>query len=234
MTAKGRKVSLAAGLACLAVLLWALLEYRPVPTVAAAVLAVTLLTIAARRRRLICGLASSAAVSIVLWAAFFTAEGYFWLNRWRLEALAQEIAATPEIVSLQLGQDDRRAPTETGRSGTPEFFDSYRFINGMLVTHYRRQAAPEANQPVLFIDDVLAQLRVPADRYWRLTASLRRLSLGSYRRGPGAMITLDEPPVGGQPWGFSYVYSPSGSFERQLRWQEIRQLTPYWYRVLWG
>ena len=93
----------------------------------------------------------------VMWLAFGTSYGHFWLNAGRLEALAAALAATPAINSLALGTDDR------GEDGYA--FDSYRFVNDVLVTLYSGQARPDQQQPKIYIDDELRALGVPRERY---------------------------------------------------------------------
>lgn len=225
-----RKGSLLAGIGCVAALGWSLASYRPLPATIAAILAVVLLTMAARRK-VIRFLAGSALGGGVLWAAFHTTEGYFWLNRFRLEALVAEIAEVPAIASLGLGQDNRVSARDRRSTSRPEVFDSYRFINAVAVTHYRRQVAPDAHQPVFHVEDLLRQLNVPAARYWALRAGLERLSLSGFSRLPGGEIMLDEPVVGGTPWGFSFVFSPTDTVQRALSWQDFWKLAPRWYYV---
>lgn len=196
-----RTAALAAGIGGLAGLGWALADYRPAAGVACAVPAVLLLSWATRRRPLV-AVMLSATVCLVLWAAFGTTEGYFLLNRQRLEALVAEIEAVPAIASLELGSDDRasRGGGETGR------FDSHRFINGQLGTRYRQQVAPEASQPVLREIDVLRDLGVPAAHYQALQASLERLSLAGFGWLTDGEIALHERMPGGTPWGSSFVF----------------------------
>ena len=117
--------------------------------------------------------------AVGVWAAIGTVPGYFWLNRVRLEALVAEVAAVPAIDALELGQENSLDPGGRDRS---RLFDSYRFINGMVVTHHREQVAPGAEQPVYDFEDVLARLGVPAARYWHLRKALKQLGLSGYRR----------------------------------------------------
>ena len=221
-----RTAAVAAGIAGLS---WAVADYRPTAGVACAVLAVALLCWATRRRPLV-PVMFSATVCLVLWAAFGTAEGYFLLNRHRLEALVAEIEAIPAITSIELGTDDRTSHggRETGR------FDSYRFINGQLVTQYREQVAPDASQPVLREIDVLRDLGVPAARYQALRASLDRLSLAGFGRLTDGEIALHERMPGGMPWGSSFVFRRSAGPLLGERINEQRQLAPHWFHITQG
>lgn len=98
------------------------------------------------------------------------------------DAAPHRTARTTEAgVRMESEADGGRTTTSPLRrrsdAGLPEVFDSYRFINGVAVTHYRRHVAPNAAQPVLHVKDLLRQLDVPLVRYWALRATLERLSL---------------------------------------------------------
>ena len=224
-----RAASLAAAIASLAGLGLALALY--VPTAAMGSTALAALSFAqATQRRLITFIALCAIGAVGFWAAFYTPHGYFWLNRVRLDSLAAEIARVPTITSLGMGQDRRLSP----RAGEAERYDSYRFINGNLVTHYLRQVAPGASQPVLSIDDVLRSLGVTAAQYHALRASLDRLGLVGYQLGSDGQITLYEPVPGGAPWYCAFVYRPSGGSPVDDHAWEIRPLAPHWFYVSGG
>ena len=167
-----------AGIATLLALLLSLPAYSPWLSTSLALLAVALLAGAARRPLPVAGLALLLGGGL-LWAAFATTTGYFWLNRHRLEALLAEIEAVPAIASLELGQEAEWVTPE----GERRRYDSYRFINGQAVTQHRRQVAPGAAQPVLFEADLLRELGVAPPRYQTLRAALRRLSLAGFDRG---------------------------------------------------
>lgn len=180
----------------------------------------------------------AALASAVIWAAFGTVAGYFLLNQHRLERLVAEIQAVPAIVSLELGEEDESFEPSSGspggRQGNLSSYDTYRFINGTMVTHYHEQAALDAAQPVHYLDDMLRSLHVPAERYWDLRRSLERLSLGGYSRDPEGQFKLHEPAVGGQPWGYGCVFSPDGELSYRYGMQEAWRLAPHWFYVLWG
>lgn len=112
----------------------------------------------------------------VIWVAFGTTYGHFWLNGGRLDALAAALASTPAIQGLDLGNDIR------GEDGNE--FDSYRFVNGVLVTHYPNQARPGQQQPMILIDDELRALGVPRERYDAMRRLMTRARIGSAARDP--------------------------------------------------
>jgi hypothetical protein len=287
---KARKLSLGAGMVCLAALAWGLTTERLPPAIVAAVTLVFLLLerIAGYRRlqllaltglgglawglvayRLLPAILGAAVLGVflltrmtghrrpqalaliglggfALWAAFGTATGYFWLNRLRLDALIAEIQAVPGIRSMELGQDGQYVLRDGTRPGTYDrryplregdrlvAYDSYRFVNDVLVTHYRDQAKPEAFQPEIFIDDLLRELNVPAARYWDLRARLQRLSLSRFSREPGGQISLGEPVPGGTPWGHNLLFSPTGEPPQRFPVYELQQFAPHWFRYLWA
>lgn len=207
------------------------------PALVAGSTAVGFLSVAGRWRRWSAALVA-ALVSLVVWSAFGTTAGYFWLNQHRLERLVADIRAVPAIVSLELGQEgayfEPSSGSPDGQRGSLHVYDTYRFINGTVVTHFREQVAPDAFQPVLHVDDMLRSLHVPAERYWSLRQSLERLSLGNYSRGPGDQVALGEPAIGGQPWGYGYVFSPRGKVPWSSGVQAAWRLAPHWFYVRWG
>jgi hypothetical protein len=208
----------------LAGLVWSLIAYAPVPT-AACILAAAVLFYHAAGRRMAVLLAMLALGGGVFGAAFHTTRGFFWLNRHRLDALVVQIAATPAITSLEIGQDRAK------QDGIPAF-DDYRFVNDTLITHDPAQADPKASQPKFYVGDLLRRLRVPVARYNALYASIDRLSLAGYARRPDGQIELFERLPGGTPWGESFVYGPhGGSPTGAIGGEEIR-LAPHWYHVL--
>jgi len=112
----------------------------------------------------------------IIWLAFGTTYGHFWLNENRLDTLAAALASTPAIRSLSLGTDDR------GERGNE--FDSYRFVNDVLVTHYPGQARPGQQQPMIYIDDELRALGVPRERYDAMRRLMTRTKIGFVSRDP--------------------------------------------------
>lgn len=224
-----RRFSLAAGIAGVAVFAWAIAAYGRTPAAAAMLVAVPALALAAGRRWIAIP-ALLLVFGLAFWTAFATTTGYFWLNRARLEALVAEIAAVPTITSLQLGTDDPVAEG-TGRTGR---FDSYRFINGQLVTQYREQVEPDAPQPTLRDIDVLRGLGVPLARYLALRASLERLLLSGFDRGQDGEIALNEVMPGGTPWVTSFVYRRDGGPPSGDNVQDQRRLAPHWFHVWRG
>lgn len=231
-----RGACLIAGLGSLLALGWALAWYALAPALSAALVAVVLLALSARRRGLSLAVLAPLAGTLIWWS-FGTTEGYFSLNQRRLERLVADIQAVPAMTSLDLGQEGAYLDPIGGSSSQPgrlHVYDTYRFINGTVVTHFREQAAPEAHQPVLYVEDMLQSLHVPADRYWHLRRSLERLSLGGYSLDPAGQVALSEPPVGGQPWGYGFVFSPAGEAPWSNGVQEARELAPNWFYVMWG
>ena len=113
-------------------------------------------------------------------------------------------------------------------------YDSYRFINGHLATHYRRQVRPDAEQPTLHVDDLLQRLDVRTARYHALRAALERLSLGSYERRPDGRIVLYEPGVGGTPWTAGYLFGPGGKTSGMSEFMTYRRLAPRWASIVQG
>lgn len=233
---RAQQACLVAGLGSLLAVAGALACYALVPALLAALSTIVFVGLAAGR----CGLglmALATLTGLAMWTAFGTTTGYFLLNRHRLERLVADIEAVPAIASLELGQEGEyveRSGPPGERQGRLHAYDTYRFINGTVVTHFREQAAPDAPQPVLFVDDVLRSLHVPADRYWSLRRSLERLSLGGYGRDPDGQVELYEPPVGGQPWGYGYVFSPGGELSYDNGMQDAWRLGPHWFYILWG
>lgn len=166
----------------------------------------------------------------VLWAAFGTTTGYFWLNRARLEALLAEIAALPAITSLELGQEGEWVTPE----GERRRYDSYRFLNGQAVTQHRRQVAPGAAQPVRLEAEMLRALGVPSPRHAALRAALQRLSLSGFDRGPQGEVVLNQPSPGGTPWVAGLLHRPADGPPAAERVMEQYPLAPRWYWVLRG
>ncbi len=112
----------------------------------------------------------------IIWGAFGTVQGQFWLNASRLDALAATLASNPAIRSLSLGTDHS---SERGHE-----FDSYRFVNDVLVTHYPGQARPDQQQPMIYIDDELRALGVPRERYDAMRRLMIRARIGFVTRDP--------------------------------------------------
>ncbi len=226
-----RRAALPAGLAGLVALGVSLAAYAPLPASLAVLASVACLT-AAARRPLPAFLVLAVLGAAVLGAAFGTVPGYFWLNRHRLGALVAEIASVPGLDSLQMGDEDPRRGT--GRAdGASGNFDSYRFVNGVAVTHFPRQVAPDAPQPVHLVDDALRRIGVPAARYWALRERLVRLSLGGFAREPDGGIGLLERRIGGTPWTDGFVFSPSGRRPDGNGAWDHGKLAPHWFRVRW-
>lgn len=165
-----------------------------------------------------------------LWTAFGTATGYFWLNRTRLEALVSEIRGMPTLVTLELGHDAALPGTAQGAGR----YDSYRFINGHLVSQYREQIAPHAPQPVLREIDVLRELGVTPTRYGALRTSLDRLNLSGYRQDNTGKVVLDRRMAGGTPWGESLIHHPDGEPTAAGGIQDARRLSRHWFYALTG
>ena len=178
------------------------------------------------RRRVWLPIGLAAGLAGLWWGAASTETGYFWLHRAKLRATIADIMATPAITSLDLGQDERT------RDGVA--YDSYRFINSTVVTHYSAQAAPGASQPVLYVEDLLRQLGVDAAAYRRLREDLAALSMAGFSREPGGQVSLLRPEPGGTPWGEGLVYSPSDKPPRGPGVQGYRRLAPHWFQVDWG
>ena len=216
------RITVPLGTIALAGVVWSLMAYAPVPTAACIILAAVLFYQAAGRK-LVVLLAILALGGGVYGAAFHTTQGFFWLNRQRLDALVVEIAATPAITAFELGQD------HAARKGRPAF--DYHFLNGTLITHYRAQADPTASQPKFYVGDMLRRLHVSAARYEALSASIDRLSLAGYVRHADGQIDLSERLPGGTPWGTSFVFMPhGGSPTGAIPYDETR-LAPHWYHV---
>ena len=160
------------------------------------------------------------------WAAYGTVPGYFWLNRPRLAALAGALAEAPAVTSLSLGQDGRVAP---GR-GPPDF-DSYRFLNGVLVTHYAARAKPDGAQPVIPIGDQLRAMGLPRARYDALRRLMARAGIGDAARDPASGVVSLARIGEDNEWDVSYVFSPG---DRQdgtglpAAWLRER-LAPHWF-----
>ena len=234
---RARQASLAAGLWCLVVLVCTFAWYALVPAVIAG-LATAILFFVAGRRRWLRFMVLSAVVTGGIWTAFGTTTGYFWLNQHRLKRLVAEIEAVPAITSLAVGHVDESSRRDDGAlgedGGRPRTFDSYRFINDTVVTDFREQVAPDAFQPVLYVEDVLRSLHVPAERYYDLRRSLERLSLSGYHREDDGQVALTEPGTGGTPWGYDYVFSPTGEAPQGDGVQGVWRLAPHWFYVLWG
>lgn len=128
------------------------------------------------RRALLTVPAFVVTAAATIWVAFGTIYGHFWLNESRLDALAAVLASTPAIRSLSLGTGYQ------DRSGNE--FDSYRFVNDVLVTHYPGQARPHQQQPMIYIGDELRALKVPRERYDALRRLMARAKIGFVSRDP--------------------------------------------------
>ena len=138
----------------------------------------------------------------IIWLAFGTNYGHFWLNAGRLEALAASLAATPAITSLALGTDDR------GEGGYQ--FDSYRLVNDVLVTHYPDQARPDQQQPTIDVDDELRALGVPRERYDAMRRLMTRSTIGfiAHDRANG-QVSMNRVGFDNE-WDPFLVYMPDG------------------------
>lgn len=224
-----RRLTLVAGIAALVAFAWGIATYDQVLAVASMVIAVPLLSMAARRWWLVAP-TFVALFGVTFWAAFGTTTGYFWLNRSTLEALVAEIEAVPAITSLELGSDSVRSRG----TGSADRFDSYRFINGQLVTQYREQVAPTASQPVLREIDVLRELDITFSRYAALRTSLDRLGLAGFDRRQEGEIALSEIVPGGTPWGTSFLYRPGAGPPSGGNIQTLHQLAPHWFWIWEG
>lgn len=145
----------------------------------------------------------------VIWLAFGTNYGHFWLNVDRLEALAVALASSPAIHSLSLGTTDR------GEGGHE--FDDYRFVNGVLVTHYPSQARPDQQQPKIYIDDELRALGVPRERYDAMRRLMTRSEIGFVARDPAnGQVTMNRVGFDNE-WNPFLIYVPGkGSPEREM------------------
>ncbi len=216
-------ITLPLGAIALTGVVWSLIIYAPVPT-AAGVIAASVLLHHAAGRKIGVLLAVLVLGGALYGAAFHTTRGFFWFNRYRLDALVAEIAATPAITSLERGQD------HAGKNGQPAF-DDYRFLNETLITHYPAKADPTALQPRVPVDDLLRRLRVPKGRYEALCASIDRLSFAGYVRHADGQIDLLEKLPGGTPWGTSFVFRPHGGSPTGAIVYEQTRLTRHWYHL---
>ncbi|MFB9970404.1 hypothetical protein ACFFMP_10455 [Pseudoroseomonas cervicalis] len=203
--------------------------YAPGLSAALLLASALLLGLGARRRLAAAGLVLLSG-GVLLAAGFGTTTGYFWLNRPRLEALLAEIAALPAITSLELGQEGEWVTPE----GERRRYDSYRFLNGQAVTQHRRQVAPGAAQPVRHEADLLRELGVPPARYLALRASLHRLSLSGFDRGPQGEVVLNQPSPGGTPWVAGLLHRPADGPPAAERVMERHRLAPRWFWVVRG
>ena len=226
---KARIAFVVAGCVALAVFVWAIIACARMTAVLSVAAAIPLLSLTARRQ-LAVALGLSAVCAPLIWMAFGTTDGYFLLNRSRLEGLVAEITAVPSLTSLQLG-DDEPWPTGSGRTGG---YDSYRFINGHRVSRYREQVAPAAYQPILYEAHFLRDLGVSPARHLTLRTSLERLSLSGFSLGPDEEIVLDETIRGGTPWVTSFVYRPDDTFPISSGAEGDRRLAPNWFYVKRG
>ncbi len=220
---------LVTGVAALLAFAWCIAIYDQAHAVATVVIAVPLLSMAALRPWLV-GPALVGVLGFTFWAAFGTTTGYFWLNRSRLEALVADIEAVATITSLELGVDGARS---IGIGGVDRY-DSYRFINGQLVTQYREQVAPTAFQPVLLEIDVLRELNVDVTRYAVLRTSLEALRLAGFDRRQDGEIALNEIVPGGTPWGTSFLYRPAVGLPSGGNVKTLRRLAPRWFHIWQG
>lgn len=225
-----RWILVAMAAACFVAMLAAVLFYRPVPAVVAGAVALACLFQVGKGRRMAV-LALGVALAGLLWLSFGTVRGYFWLNRLRLEALTAELAEVPAIQSLNLGSDDLFTRAADGHRIA---YDDYRFINGIQVTHYRRQVRPDAERPVVHVDDFLERAGVPRERYFALRERFMQLSLGGFGRNPDGQISLSEPAVGGRPWGYGFVFRPDGGEPQTTGIWDCDRLAARWFHCLFN
>lgn len=161
------------------------------------------------RRSLLAVPAFVSVAAAIIWGAFGTDQGYFWLNASRLDALAAAFASTPAIRSLSLGNDDR------GDRG--HGFDSYRFVNDVLVTHYPSQARPHQRQPMIHIDDELRALAVPRERYDAMRRLMTQAKVGFAARDPAnGQVTINRADFDTQGDLFLLYVPGDGSPGREL------------------
>lgn len=222
-----RAVAMVAGVV---VFLWGLIDYQLALAVVGAVLSVLSLFLITRRKWFVLLLTTTIS-TLTLWGAFGTVTGYFWLNHHRLDDVIVAISALPPTLqSIEIGHDNELYPG----TAQPGRFDSYRFINETVVTLYRRQVAPTAFQPVLYVDDVLREVHVTRDQYDRVRGLLARLSLAGFGRGPGGEIRLTRHVGGGAPWVAEFVHRPDGRLPAPECQMEQRRLDPHWIWQLCG
>ena len=222
-------LALGVSLAALVAFIGCIATYDRLHAFAAMVVAIPLLSVAAGRRW-VAGPILVVLFGVTVWAAFGTTTGYFWLNRARLEALVAAIEDVPAITSLELGHD-APLPNGMGRAGR---YDSYRFINGQLVTQYREQVAPTAFQPVLREIDVLRELGVPLAQYGALRASFEQLLLAGFDRRQDGEVALNEIMPGGTPWVTSFLFRPTQGSPSGGGVQDWRRLAPHWFYIRRG
>lgn len=160
-----------------------------------------------------------------LWAASSTWRGYYWMHSRALNGLASEIAAYGKIHELEMGTDDSYE-----KDGKLVRYDSYRFVNGTVVTHYRERHAPEAGQPIYYIDDYCRVSGISKERYLHFRRALGGLRLQGFSYEPATgVVSFTLRNVGGDPVVTTLDYIPDGggapAYDGTVR------VAPHWYVV---
>ena len=159
------------------------------------------------------------------WQIYFTWQGYFWTNLVRIEALADKITGYKKIHSLAMGSDGEY----TDDDGRTVQYDSYRFINGTLITHYLQAHNPDAYQPEWFVDIYCQQNQISKQMYLELRADLDRLNLHGFYLDENGELSLTLWQRGGVPWIIELVRAPDGAGISGS--SEIEKLFFGWYIV---
>jgi hypothetical protein len=108
-------------------------------------------------------------------------------------------------------------------------YDSYRFLNGTAVTHYRDRHNPRAHQPVYHIDEYCHLHGISRERYFHFRERLIALDLRGFsieKETGGVSFTLINQ--GGNPVVTTLDYIPGDGTPRSSHYQKV---APHWYVV---
>ena len=170
------------------------------------------------------------ALSVVFMGGMlFTWQGYYWLHAAALRQTVREITAYGKINSLEMGDDG----FYSNDAGEIVHYDSYRFLNGKVITHYPRQHKPDAEQPSYFIDIFCQMNGLSKERYLYFRSRLEDLGLQGFSLDPESgsvsFILINE---GGNPIVTSLVYVPTNQLPHYL--SIVRKVASHWYVIEQG
>ncbi|MBK5145133.1 hypothetical protein I2494_15695 [Budviciaceae bacterium BWR-B9] len=159
---------------------------------------------------------------IWIWQAHFTWQGYFWINARELDSLVHKISSYGKIRSLELGSDGSYQDGDR-----VVHYDSYRFLNGVRVTHYPDAHNPKASQPEWFIDAYCQQHEISLKLYYELRSELKNLRISGFSLMDNGDISFILWQKGGVPWTINLVHIEDGT--HPLDGDTLEKLNAHWY-----
>ncbi|SUB83782.1 Uncharacterised protein [Pragia fontium] len=161
---------------------------------------------------------------IWIWHAYFTWQGYYWVNARELESLAHQITTYGKIQSLDMGIDDSYQDGDrTVR------YDAYRFLNGTRITLYQdgHDPSPDSGKPIWFIDSYCQQHEISLKAYYQMRDELERLKINGFSLMDNGDISFNLWRKGGVPWTINLVRIADGT--HPLDGDTLEKLNAHWY-----